>query len=73
MLNLLIAALIFPAISLASPLVIYGEDNRIEVYQSKKSVLKKVADSTAAMIPKDYIFISNGTAEIRVPTSKRSL
>lgn len=70
MLNLLALTLLLPSISLASPLVIYGEDNRVEVHQSKKPMLKKVADSTAAMILKDYISISSGMAEIKGPLLK---
>lgn len=31
--------------------VVYGDDNRVDVYQSKNSIYKKLAASTAAMIP----------------------
>ncbi|MFY7992798.1 MAG: trypsin-like serine peptidase [Bacteriovoracaceae bacterium] len=54
----------------ASPVIIYGEDNRVDVYQSKKPILKKLADSTAAMISKDYLINENNQVLIKAPLFK---
>ena len=54
----------------ASPLIIYGEDNRVDVHQSKKPLLKKLADSTAAMISKDYLINENNQVQIKAPLFK---
>ncbi len=50
--------------------VVYGEDNRVDVYQSQSAIYKKLSKSTAAMIPSssletlgDYSTIKSGTLE----------
>lgn len=50
--------------------VIYGDDNRLDVYESPNPLFKKIAISTAAMIPdssleatKDFVTIKSGTLE----------
>ncbi len=54
----------------ASPDVIYGKDNRIEVYQSNNSALITAAESTAAMISYDNLAIKNEWTEISGPALK---
>lgn len=56
--------------ALASPLVIYGEDDRVEVFQSKKPLLKKLALSTAAMISHDYLIPRGSLVDIKAAAIK---
>ena len=54
----LVLALILLSISMtsiASTKVIYGDDNRVDVYDSKNSDFVELAKSTAAMIPKSNL------------------
>lgn len=46
-----LVGLLFSAQLMAAPKVIYGDDNRIDVYESKDSALVELSKSTAAMIP----------------------
>lgn len=39
-----------------SPKVIYGEDNRADVYQVEREDIRQLADSTVALIPKKYLY-----------------
>lgn len=39
------------SVSTTGPKVIYGEDNRVDVFESRKSMYVELAKSTAAMIP----------------------
>lgn len=54
----------------ASPLIIYGEDNRVDVYLSQKPMLQKIAQSTAAMISHDYLISENNQIQIKAPLLK---
>ena len=47
-----------------SPDVIYGEDNRIDTFQSTSALHKKLAQSTAARIHKSSIKVRGTTAEL---------
>lgn len=49
--------------TLAAPPVIYGEDNRKDVYESSSSLVE-LSKSTAAMIPNSKISVASGTATI---------
>lgn len=53
---------------IAAPPVIYGEDNRKDVYESKDSALVELSKSTAAMIPNSSISLSSGMATIKGET-----
>src|SRR3712207_3542930 len=48
----------------SSPNVIYGEDNRVDTFESKSSFHKHLAKSTAAMIPTKSIVVRGNTAEL---------
>ncbi|MGZ3789973.1 MAG: trypsin-like serine peptidase [Bacteriovorax sp.] len=48
--------------------VIYGDDNRLDVYESKNVLYKKLATSTAAMIPSSSLERSGNTFIIRSGT-----
>lgn len=49
---------------------IYGEDNRLDVYDSKNTLLKNISASTAAMIPKEHITFKNKFIQIKAPLFK---
>jgi len=44
---------------------VYGEDNRVDVYQSSNELLKKLSYSTAAMIPHENLVTVGERVEIR--------
>jgi V8-like Glu-specific endopeptidase len=48
--------------------VIYGEDNRKDVFESTDSAMVEVSKSTAAMIPNGKISVSSGVATIQGET-----
>jgi V8-like Glu-specific endopeptidase len=52
---LFIALLVFSTSSIASTKVIYGDDNRVDVYESSNSMFVELSKSTAAMIPNSSI------------------
>lgn len=45
--------------------VVYGEDNRIDVYQSSSDLFKKLSSSTAAMIPDTAVEIQGDVITIK--------
>ncbi|XGC82451.1 serine protease [Bdellovibrio bacteriovorus] len=48
-----------------TPKVIYGEDNRVDVYEVTRSDIREIADSTVALIPtRDVVNKNNGYFEI---------
>lgn len=51
----LILLLVVSTSSIASTKVIYGDDNRVDVYESKNSMFVELSKSTAAMIPNSAI------------------
>jgi V8-like Glu-specific endopeptidase len=53
--KLILLSLLISNLSFASVKVIYGEDNRSDVYNSKNTALVKLASSTAAMIKKNKL------------------
>lgn len=55
---------------MASPLVIYGEDNRQDVYASKNTLLKEQSYSTAAMISAGYLSGVKNGIKIEAPLYK---
>lgn len=55
---------------LASPLVIYGEDNRQDVYASKSTLLKEQSYSTAAMISSDFLLPAKNGIKVEAPLYK---
>lgn len=44
--------------------IIYGDDNRIDTYQSKNPLFQRIAKSTAAMVPKENIKVRGNTVEL---------
>lgn len=64
---MILAAVALSAQVLAAPPVIYGEDNRKDVYESS-SALVELSKSTAAMIDNDKISTANGMATIKGET-----
>lgn len=50
------------------PKVIYGEDNRADLYQVESAALREVADSTVAMIPLDRLQIDSEAGKVAVKT-----
>ncbi len=66
-----VSALFVAASALASAPkidVIYGDDNRLDVYESKDSAMVEVSKSTAAMIPSDKLAAVNGETTINGET-----
>jgi hypothetical protein len=49
----------------AAPYIIYGEDNRIDTFESKSPLFKKLAKSTAAQVYNDNIKFRGSNAELR--------
>lgn len=64
-LNLLIAGVLWAPLSFADPSIIYGEDNRIDTYQSTNPLFQQIAKSTAAQVHQDSIKIRGNGAELR--------
>lgn len=56
--------------SVNSPKVIYGEDNRVDVFESKNSAFVELSKSTAAMISTTNLKSKNGDIEISGRTLK---
>ncbi len=48
--------------------VVYGEDNRLDYYQSTNTMYKELALSTAAMISNDNLSFNGDIVEIEAPT-----
>jgi V8-like Glu-specific endopeptidase len=65
---LFITSLLISSQVVAAPKVIYGEDNRRDVYDSTNSLFVELAHSTAAMIAPASVQISGAEAEIKGPT-----
>ena len=65
---ILATALCLSAQVIAAPPVIYGEDNRKDVYETKDSALVELSKSTAAMIPNAKITMASGIATIKGET-----
>ncbi|MEK7383339.1 MAG: trypsin-like serine protease, partial [Elusimicrobiota bacterium] len=53
-----------PASAQAEGKVIYGSDDRLDVYQVKDPRLKKLADSTAALFRSDHVTLRDGKAQL---------
>jgi V8-like Glu-specific endopeptidase len=51
-----------------SPKVIYGNDDRFDVYESSDSLMRGIAGSTAAMINNDHLILNNGTYTLKSET-----
>jgi hypothetical protein len=49
---------------MATEKVVYGEDDRVDVYASDNAMFRELSLSTAAMISTSSIRINNGTASI---------
>ena len=47
-----------------TPKVIYGEDNRLDVYQVSRADIRDVADSTVAIIPITSLKVKSGSIQI---------
>lgn len=58
--SLLVAALALISVAHATTPVIYGDDNRVEVVESKSALFKTLAASTAAQVSKQYISAMSG-------------
>lgn len=66
---LLLASLVFVTTqSQANDKVIYGDDNRLDVFESTNSLHVQLARSTAAMIPGSSLRSVNGLVEISGPS-----
>ena len=59
---LVFSSLIFMNLASASPTVIYGLDNRLDVYQNKNPMAAELARSTAGMI--SYLRFTKGSSEL---------
>lgn len=53
--------------------VVYGEDNRLDVFEVKSLFWRGAADSTAAMVPKKNLAVKNGMISIEGPSLKEDL
>lgn len=62
--KLIIIGALWAPFAFSSSDIIYGEDNRIDTFQSTSSLFRNLADSTAAMIEKGRIKIRGNTAEL---------
>ncbi len=58
--SLLVATLVLISVAHATTPVIYGEDNRVEVVDSKSALFKALAAGTAAQISKQHINAMSG-------------
>ncbi|WP_413613472.1 trypsin-like serine peptidase [Bdellovibrio sp. HCB-110] len=52
-----------------TPKVIYGDDNRVDVYQVERADIRDVADSTVALIPTRSI-VNNGNGMVKILSSQ---
>lgn len=52
-----------------TPKVIYGDDNRVDVYQVARADIRDIADSTVALIPTRSI-VNNGNGMIKIITAQ---
>lgn len=59
---------LFSTSALAADPVIYGEDNRIETYQSRSPLHQELAAATAAQVPLDQIRIFGRNAALEGPS-----
>jgi V8-like Glu-specific endopeptidase len=50
--------------NVSSPTVVYGEDNRVDTFESNSPLYRKLAESTAAMISNRSITVRGNTAEL---------
>ena len=66
------ALTLFTTVVSATPLVIYGEDNRVDVIESNRSDYVELSKSTAAMISNSKVTYSYGENQIQVKTRKLS-
>src|SRR5574343_495358 len=57
----------------ANDKVVYGEDNRLDIFEVKGLFLKRLSDSTAAMVPKKSLVIKNGMVNIEGISLKEDL
>lgn len=64
-LNLFLIGAFWAPVSFAEPVIIYGEDNRVDTYQSKNPLFQKLAKSAAAQVHVDNIRIRGNSAELR--------
>lgn len=64
-LNLFLMGALWAPFSFAEPVIIYGEDNRVDTYQSKNPLFQRLAKSAAAQVHVDNIRIRGNTAELR--------
>lgn len=63
---ILLTTVLFSLSAFADPKIIYGDDNRIDVYASKNSALVELSSSTAAIITNKYYSQSGWTKEIQL-------
>lgn len=68
MFYLIIAAFLWAPVTFADPAIIYGEDNRIDTFQSPSALFRQLAVSTAAMVHEDKIQVRGNGAELRGKT-----
>lgn len=61
---LLTLALIATSALASGEKVIYGDDNRVDVYESTNALYQKLSESTAAMIPTSSLMDRNGTTKV---------
>ena len=63
-LKLILITLMAAGLAYSKDKVVYGEDNRLDVFEVKSLFWRSVADSTAAMVPKKNFAIKNGMVSI---------
>ncbi len=64
---LLIGALWAPLSFAAIPPIIYGDDNRIDTFESNSALYQRIAKSTAAQVSKEKMKVRGNTVELHGP------
>lgn len=63
-LKIFLIALMAAALAYPKDKVVYGEDNRLDVFEVQSPFWRNIADSTAAMVPKNKFTIIDGKVSI---------
>lgn len=64
-LNILFLGALWAPLSFAGlPPIVYGDDNRIDTFESTSALYQRIAKSTAAMVPKEKMKVRGNTVEL---------
>ncbi len=67
-LNLLLLGALWAPLSFAGlPPIVYGDDNRIDTFESTSALYQRIAKSTAAMVSKEKMKVRGNTVELHGP------